>query len=126
LDKGVKMNKDYINKRNTRDWIRCNEDAKSGYWRNIFVEEHGGEFLQTGRFWEWKEKIHKIIEDNRIQQERKEFIFINKDGVEFLTDNFSKFCRINELNKSAIYKVMSGKRSHHKGFTCRKLPPKGE
>jgi len=43
-----------------------------------------------------------------------------------LTDNFTKFCRKNDLNKSAMYKVMSGERTHHKGFTCKKLPPKGE
>ena len=118
------MNKDMINRRNTRDWIKCNEDTKSGYWRDKFLEEHGGQFIQEGRNWKWEET--KIVEDSRIKQERKEFIFINNDGVEFLTDNFTKFCRDNDLNKSAMYKVMSGERTHHKGFTCKKLPPKGE
>jgi hypothetical protein len=118
------MNKDLVNKKNTREWIKCNDDAKSFIWRDSFVEEHGGQFIQEGRNWRWEEQ--KIIADNRIKQERKEFIFINSDGVEFLTDNFTKFCRKNDLNKSAMYKVMSGERTHHKGFTCKKLPPKGE
>ena len=113
-----------INRRNTRDWIKCNDDSRAHVWRDRFIEEHGGQFVQDGRNWRWEEL--KIIEDIRIKQERKEFIFINKDGVEFLTDNFTKFCRKNDLNKSAMYKVMSGERNHHKGFTCRKLPPKGE
>ena len=116
------MNKDYVNRRNTRDWVKCNEDAKSGYWRDEFVKEHGGQFIQEGKIWRWEEQ--KIIVDNRIKQERKEYIFINKDGVEFLTDNFTKFCRKNELNKSAMHQVMKGDRNHHKGFTVKKLPPK--
>ena len=120
------MNKDLVNRRNTREWIKCNDDSRSHAHRNNFVSEHGGEFTQNGKFWEWKEKISEIVEDNRIKQERKDYVFINKDGVEFLTDNFTKFCRKNDLNKSAMYKVMSGERNHHKGFTCRKLPPKGE
>ena len=119
------MNKDYVNKRNTKDWIKCNDNSKSGYWRDEFVKEHGGYFDKEGKNWVWKEK-EENTEDNRIKQERKEFVFINSDGVEFLTDNFTKFCRKNDLNKSAMYKVMSGERNHHKGFTCRKLPPKGE
>ena len=117
------MNKDYVNQKNTKDWIKCNDDAKSDYWRGVFISEHGGHFVNEGRHWVWKEK-EEIVEDTRIKQERKEFIFINKDGVEFLTDNFTKFCSKNDLNKSAMYKVMSGERNHHKGFTCRKLPPK--
>ena len=120
------MDKDLINRRNTREWIKCNDDSKSNTWRNEFIEEHGGEFVQNGRYWEWKEKTPEIIKDDRIKQERKDYVFINKDGVEFLTDNFAKFCRKNDLNKSAMYKVMSGERTHHKGFTCKKLPPEGE
>jgi hypothetical protein len=116
------MNKDYVNRRNTRDWIKCNEDTKSAYWRDKFVEEHGGQFIHEGKIWRWEEQ--KIIVDNRIKQERKEYIFINKDGVEFLTDNFAKFCRKNELNKSAMHQVIKGDRRQHKGFTVTKLPPK--
>jgi len=119
------MNKDLVNKRNTREWVKCNDDSKSHIWRDNFISEHGGEFIKEEKSWVWKEK-EEIEEDTRIKQERKDYIFINKDGVEFLTDNFTKFCRNNDLNKSAMYKVMSGERNHHKGFTCRKLPLKGE
>ena len=118
------MNKEYVNKRNTRDWIKCNEDAKSGYWRDEFVKEHGGQFVQEGKIWRWEEQ--KIIEDTRFRQTRKEYIFINKDGMEFLTDNFTKFCRKNELNRAAMHQVETGKRKQHKGFTVTKLPPKEE
>jgi len=127
------MNKDYVNKRNTRDWVKCNDDAKAHIWRDRFVEEHGGAFNQEGKEWVWYEDstlptpespktAPEPAIDTRIRQARKEFIFINKNGVEFLTDNFTQFCRKNDLNKSAMYKVMNGERSHHKGFTCKKLP----
>jgi hypothetical protein len=116
------MNKDLVNKRNTRDWVKCNEDSRASHWRNVFIEEHGGVFEQEGRQWLWKENTV----DTRKKQERKEYIFINKDGVEFLTDNFSKFCRQNDLNKSAMHQVRNGERNHHKGFTVTKLPPKEE
>ena len=52
-----------INRRNTRDWIKFNEDSKSGYWRDKFLEEHGGQFIQEGRNWKWEET--KIVEDSR-------------------------------------------------------------
>ena len=75
------MNKDLVNKRNTREWVKCNEDSKAHIWRDSFVEEHGGQFIQEGRNWKWEEQ--KIIADNRIKQERKDFIFINSDGLKF-------------------------------------------
>ena len=118
------MNKDYVNKRNTRDWIKCNEDSKSHIWRDKFIGEHGGQFTQEGKNWRWEEQ--KIVEDTRLKQTRKEYVFINKDGVEFLTDNFTKFCRKNELNRPAMHQVMTGGRRQHKGFTVTKLPPKEE
>jgi len=117
------MNKDLVNTRNTREWIKCNDDAKSHIWRNKFIEEHSGTFVQDKKQWIWEEK-EEIVPDTRLKQTRKEYIFINKDGVEFLTDNFTKFCRKHDLNRSALIKVMSGERKHHKGFTVIKLPPK--
>ena len=116
------MNRDMVNSRNTRDWVKCNEDSKSHKWRDVFVGEHGGQFVSEGRNWRWEEQ--KNVEDTRIKQERKEYIFINKDGVEFLTDNFTKFCRKNDLNRAAMHQVENGKRPQHKGFTVTKLPPK--
>lgn len=119
------MNKDYINKRNTKDWIKCNDNSKSEYWRGVFVSEHGGHFVSEGRHWVWREK-EEIVVDNRLRQTRKNYIFINKDGVEFLADNFTKFCKNNELNRAAMHQVENGKRRQHKGFIVKKLPPKEE
>jgi|3_EtaG_2_1085321.scaffolds.fasta_scaffold167230_2 hypothetical protein len=139
------MNKDYINKRNTREWVKCNEDSNSKHWRSEFVKEHGGSFTRKKKMWVWKNErqwvhvqkkglgrwVHvqekeKIVEDTRLRQTRKEYVFINKDGVEFLTDNFTTFCKKNNLNRAAMHQVENGKRPQHKGFTVTKLPPKEE
>ena len=129
------MNKDLVNKRNTREWVKMNDNSKSHLNRDRFIKEHGGAFEREGKEWVWYEHsvlagpkvevptiVPEPVTDTRLRQARKEFVFINKDGIEFLTDNFTKFCRKNDLNKSAMYKVMNGDRNHHKGFTCKKLP----
>ena len=38
------MNLDNINKKNTREWIKVNEDSKAAYFRNQIVSKHGGDF----------------------------------------------------------------------------------
>lgn len=106
------MNKDLINKRNTREWVKCNDDSKSNIWRESFISEHGGEFVKNSGFWEWR-SIH-IDEKSRYE-------LTDVDGNITIVENLSKFCRQNELNKGAIHKVINGERTHHKGYTCRKL-----
>lgn len=106
------MNKDLINRKNTREWIKCNDDARSHINREAFISEHGGEFVKNGRFWEWR-TIH--IEE-KLKYELKDV-----DGNITIVENLSKFCRENELNKGAIHKVINGERTHHKGYTCRKI-----
>lgn len=105
-----------INIRNTREWVKCNEDSKSHLYRDKFVSEHGGTFVKKGRSWEWE-----IIHSNVNEDLKPLYEFTDKDGVKYLVDNLMKFCRQNDLNKSAIYKVMNGERSHHKGFVCKKV-----
>ena len=42
------FNKDHVNKRNSRTWIRLNEDAKSGMFRDKFIQQFGGKFVKEG------------------------------------------------------------------------------
>jgi len=106
------MNKDLINRRNTREWVKCNDDAKSHIHRESFISEHGGEFIKSGRFWEWQ-NIHIDV--------KSKYELTDADGNITIVENLSKFCRQNDLNKGAIHKVINGERSHHKGYTCRKI-----
>ena len=120
------MKKEFINLPNTREWVRCNEDSKAHMWRENFVTMYGGEFKENGRYWQWmeieetvevEEKPEKVVVANQKQL----YIFTDPDGKEVITDNLSKFCRENKLNKSTVYLVMNGKRNHHKHFKCRKV-----
>ena len=56
-----------------------------------------------------------------VAKQKQLYIFTDPDGKEIITDNLSKFCRENKLNKSTVYLVMNGKRNHHKHFKCRKV-----
>jgi len=110
------MNKDMVNKRNSRTWVKMNDDSRASTNRDNFVSEHGGKFVKNGRFWEWQNIHSSVNEDLKPLYE-----FKDENGVTYLVSNLMKFCRQNELNKSAIYKVMNGERKHHKGFTCKKV-----
>ena len=116
------MNKDLVNQRNTKTWIKMNDDSKSHIWREKFISEHGGRFEKKGKYWEWQtiynndETINEPIET--------QYEFTDSSGIKYLVTNFSKFCRENELNKAAMYGVMNGTRNHHKGFVCKKLTQK--
>lgn len=115
------MNKDHINQRNTRAWTSCNDNSRSQYHRNVFISEHGGEFTfkwdKFGGEWTWSEEKTPEIPEVK---EKKIYILTDLKGNEYITENLSKFCRDNNLNKSAIFKVLSGERSHHKGYRVRK------
>jgi|ERR1017187_4140587 hypothetical protein len=47
----------------------------------------------------------------------KDHPFINPQGKSVLIHNLEKFCRENNLDHSCMYKVISGKRNQHKGWT---------
>jgi hypothetical protein len=124
------FNKDHVNKRNTRTWIRLNEDAKSGMFRDKFIQQFGGKFVKEGRYWKWleldfekiflqeiEEKIKEFkIPEPVIKVERgKSFVF-TKNGEEVYVKNLLEFCMDNKLVRGAMYDLMSGKRKTYKGY----------
>ena len=117
------MTKEHVNQRNTPTWSMMNGNSRGGSNREEFINQHGGEFIHNwdkhGGIWLWRETT-KNTEENTPQNNKTEYILKNSDGEEFIVDNVSKFCRKNELNKSALYEVLKGNRSHHKGFTMRR------
>tara|TARA_R100001082_G_scaffold87168_1_gene53672 strand:- start:397 stop:732 length:336 start_codon:yes stop_codon:yes gene_type:complete len=104
------MNKQLVNKINSREWVKCNEDARSAWWRQKFLSEHGGRFEKKHNVWIWRS-----INSNE-GEDKKSYRFQDKEGNVYTVENMSKFCRDHDLNKSALYKVISGERNHHKGF----------
>jgi hypothetical protein len=124
------FNKDHVNKRNSRTWIRLNEDAKSGMFREKFIQQFGGKFVKEGRYWKWleldfekmflqeiEEKVKEFkIPEPVIKVERgKSFVF-TKNGEEVYVKNLLEFCMDNKLVRGAMYDLMSGKRKTYKGY----------
>ena len=109
------MNINNINRRNTREWVKVNEDTKSELWRQKIISEHGGSFSLEGREWRWTAE-----KPEPIKAPKTKWIFVHPNGKEELVENLSKFCRKHELNKAAMYEVYHGKRNHHKNFKLKK------
>lgn len=112
------MNIANINKRNTREWVKVNEDSRSHLYRDDFVAKHGGRFSYHGRNygWVWSEGM----DDPKTTVPKLNWVFIHPDGKEEIVENLSKFCRKHSLNKAAMYEVYNGKRNHHKNFKLKK------
>ena len=112
-----------VNIRGSFTWTKCNDDSKSTYFRQIFTQKHGGEFVKSGRNWEWvPSAIQMIAIDPSPPPEpvfdvnAKTWIFTDADGSEIKVQNILDFCKRHDLTRSSVYEVISGKRKHHKGF----------
>lgn len=103
--------KKQINIRNTKPWVQANETTNSTKYREAFVKKYGGCFKRNRNLWIWSEKVDKPQEPPT-----KLWLFSRNDGVSFMSENFTEFCRTHNLSKSAMYELMSGKRKSHKGF----------
>lgn len=121
-----------VNRRGSFTWIRCNDDAKSSYFRDVFTKRHGGEFVKSGRYWEWVPKNEQLIvlESSITQPAAKEeskpegektWIFLDQDGNEHSTKNIQEFCKEKSLTRSSLYEVISGRRNSHKGFSLKTI-----
>tara|TARA_R100000081_G_C4782985_1_gene152707 strand:- start:500 stop:820 length:321 start_codon:yes stop_codon:yes gene_type:complete len=96
--------KDDVNKKHSYTWTKLNDDARYELFRKEFIAEFGGEFDTKGV---WTEK--------KVEVERT-FLIERPDGVIDEVHNFAKYCRVRELNRSAMYEVLKGKRKQHKGY----------
>ena len=101
------FNKENVNKRNTRTWIKMNEDANSKNNRNNFCKQYGGEFSKTDKYFSW---------DDLKKEPEKRIMVFEREGEVFEVLNVMEFCREHNLTKSALYEVVSGKRKQHKKF----------
>ena len=116
------MNLDNINKLNTREWSMFNGNSKSAQNRAKLLAKHGGRWEQQGRHWFWNSMVKTDIQffhrqDGENKKPRKIYVFVDKEGIRYITDNFENFCKTHNLNSSAMWEVSSGKRKQFKGFT---------
>lgn len=97
-----------VNKKYSQTWIKCNDDSKSKYFRNKFIEQFGGEFVKEGRDYRWK-KIEPV-------SLRRKFVFEGPDGTMHFVENVYDFCKRNDLNRSPMYEMIAGKRKQYKKY----------
>ena len=108
------MNIEEVNKPNSSTWTRINDDSRKQHFRKEFLQKFGGEFIpRNNGFVEWKRAEEKKTQPVRI------ISVINPEGIEVQIENFTKYCRDNDLSRSAMYEVLKGKRKQHKGFTAK-------
>lgn len=120
-----------VNNRNSSTWHKCNTDGRNWIFRNMFVQKHGGIFVQDGKYWKWVDPVkvqenEKLIVPPSVEETPKVnekvadgiriVIFEDQSGVRHEIKNISQFCKDYTLVKSAIYDLMVGKRKTHKGF----------
>lgn len=117
------MNLDNVNRRNTREWALFNDNSKQAHNRKLFTEKHGGTFFRINNVWNWYPGPKKTMSFTHTKKKRTIYIFTDKDGIKYITDNFTGFCRDRNINESAMYDVISGKRKRFKGFTVERIKP---
>jgi len=111
-----------VNNRGTFTWTKCNDDAKSSIFREMFTKKHGGEFVRKERHWEWNPSKNQMIAidashpEEKFEENAKTWIFKDSEDKEVKTQNILDFCKRHDLTRSSVYEVISGKRKHHKGF----------
>jgi hypothetical protein len=122
--------KEHVNRKNTRIWVRMNEDSRSSYFRDKFVKEHGGQFVKDGRYWKWieldfeqmiKEHFEQLMKNFEmpapvVTKERGKAYVFKKNNEEVHIQNLLEYCMDNNLMRSAMYDLMNGKRKSYKGY----------
>ena len=106
--------KEDVNKKHSYTWTKINDDARHKRYREEFLKLFGGNFadINTGCV-EWREEKEEKTPPTRT------ISIINPDGEVVEVENFTKYCRENDLTRSAMYEVLKGKRKQHKGFKAK-------
>jgi hypothetical protein len=121
------MNLNNVNIKNTREWCKFNDNARGKKNRQEHVKQYGGSWVQTNKKrdeWQWNANIDIVVNFVNPKRERATFEFTHKDGKVVISDNFTGFCKENNINPSAMHDVLSGKRKQFKGYTVKRIPPK--
>ena len=105
-----------INRIDSYEWSRCNNESRAPMWREAVAKYYGGSFsrkmVNKGVHWVWSPP-----EDGEVNR----WIFIDPEGKEHMVSNFKGFCKENNLDDGRMYDTYNGKRKHHKKWTAKKL-----
>ncbi len=105
----VETEKDYVNKRGSRIWLKMNDNSKAAKNRQQFVDLHGGFFVKNGRYWHWNSPI---VEKNGYWLKN-----IVSNEKTFFT-SMSEFGKKHGLSSVKICELLNGKRKTYKGWTA--------
>ena len=105
-----------INRVNSNEWTKCNNDSRSGNWRDWVLKYHGGEFVRGSigkqHIWVWNEPK---------PEDEVKWIFVDPEGNEHKVGNFIGFCKEHNLDDARMYNTYTGSRKHHKGWKATRL-----
>jgi hypothetical protein len=110
--------KNEINRRGSASWLLCNDNSKSGYFREKFIQENGGKFTKNGRTWEWSEDTVTVpTAPPEPHKNLKKWIFLDAEGNQHIVYNLTEFATKNNLSRQKLYDLLKGERKSHKGYT---------
>lgn len=105
-----------VNRPNSYEWSRCNNDSRATFWRGWVCQYYGGEFVRefSGKtqVWKW---------NSPPEDEETKWIFIDPEGNEHRVNNFRGFCKEHGLDDGRMYNTYTGARKHHKGWKAIRL-----
>lgn len=110
----LKTLEDQVNTRGSRLWTQMNDNSKASKLRDLFVNKHGGFFIQDGKYWKWKSPIE---EKNGYWLKRVD------TGEKVFFENMSEFSRQNAIGVVKICELLNGKRKTYKGWTAVEIRP---
>ena len=103
-----------VNTRGTKLWTQMNDNSKAPKHRAVFVQQHGGFFVQENRYWVWKTPV----------QEQNGYWLKKVDtGEKVFFSNMSQFAKENGLTSVKICELLNGKRKTYKGWTAVEIRP---
>jgi hypothetical protein len=105
-----------VNRVNSYEWSRCNNDSRAINWRSWVCKTYGGEFKEDrlGKMvmWTW------IVSS---EEELVKWVFTDPEGKEHRVSNFIGFCKEHKLDDARMYNTYTGSRKHHKGWKATRL-----
>lgn len=103
---------DFVNTRGSRLWSQMNENSRGEKNRRRFIDENGGFFTRSGRYWVW---TNPIKEKNGYWLKRVD------TGEKVFFENMSEFAAQNGMTSVKICELLNGKRKTYKGWTASEI-----
>ena len=100
--KDIKTIEDQVNSKGSKLWTQMNDNSKATKFRAKFVQEHGGFFIEDGRYWVWKSPV---------EQQNGSWLKRVDTGEKTFFTNMTEFGRQNGMTAVKICELLNGKRN---------------